>query len=255
VEYILYGTTKYFVKRYAAISPNLADPAVRYGYRVHSYMDEKIEKARSHSVIVMGTMQQRYEVACRGRLRRGVRRERVIQECLLREDGTAFCSCHKPYLLHVPCSHVIAACRESALDTSIFVSEYFLKGTIAQCWSQEVYGVGIFGPFVGQNDHVMYIPDPASKKGGRGRRQSRRIRNNMDEAEAGKAEKRCSKCNAMGHTYKKCPQNTQDARAEAPPAANPDDGTPPFTRQAPTSRENPMRSVSSRRSVSSHRDV
>ncbi len=189
VEYILYGTNKYFVKRYAAIGPNLTDPAVRYGYRVQSHIQEKIEKAMSHSVIVMGTTQQRYEVVCRARLRRGVRRERVTHECLRRKNGTASCSCRKPYLLHMPCSHVIAACRESALDISIFVSEYFLKGTIAQCWNQEVYGIGILGPFVARSGHVMYIPDPASKRGGPGRRQSRRIRNAMDVAEADKAEK------------------------------------------------------------------
>ena len=37
----------------------------------------------------------------------------------------------------------------------------------------------------------MFIPDPATKKG-KGRRQTRRIRNGMDESEASKAEKRCS---------------------------------------------------------------
>ena len=38
----------------------------------------------------------------------------------------------------------------------------------------------------------MFIPDPATKKV-KGRRQTRRIRNGMDESEASKAQKRCSK--------------------------------------------------------------
>src|SRR6266542_6321103 len=80
-----------------------------FGYRITEYMDKKITKAQQHNVRSMGTRQQRFEVACKDKYRRGVRRERVVQGCLLREDGITACTCHKPKLLHLPCLHVIAA--------------------------------------------------------------------------------------------------------------------------------------------------
>src|SRR5438045_8702703 len=95
----------------------------------------------------MGTRQQSFEVACKDIYRRGVRRERVVQECLLREDSTAACTCHKPKLLHLPCSHVIAACVESEVQPTTFVSPYFTKEAVACTWDQEIYGIGLFGWF------------------------------------------------------------------------------------------------------------
>ena len=62
----------------------------------------------------------------------------------------------------------------------------------------------------------MFIPDLATKKG-KGRRQTRRIRNGMDESEASKAQKRCSQCGALGHNYKKCPQNALHDAADVGP--------------------------------------
>ena len=51
-----------------------------------------------------------------------------------------------------------------------------------------VYEIGIVGPFTQDNENKMFIPDPATKKG-KGHRQTRRIRNGMDESEASKAQK------------------------------------------------------------------
>ena len=56
-------------------------------------------------------------------------------------------------------------------------------------------------PFTQDNENKMFIPDPATKKG-KGRRQTRRIRNGMDESEASKAQKRCSQCGSLSHNYK-----------------------------------------------------
>src|SRR6185312_14176002 len=78
---------------------------------------EKIEKARFHSVISMGTKEQRFEVSCRDRTGQGVRRQRVIQEVLITIDGRVFCRCQKPKVHHLPCSHVIAACSRTVTLT------------------------------------------------------------------------------------------------------------------------------------------
>ena len=226
VEYIMYGCTRYFIDRYAKATLWLNSPQVTFCSRISEYMNKKTLKAHNHNVTPMGTMERRYEVACNDRSRRGVRRERVVQECLLRDDGTAVCTCHKPRLLHVPCSHVIAACQETGIRSSCYVSPYFKKEAVQSVWAQEVYGMGILGPFTQKHVPTFYIPDPETKRG-IGRRQTRRIRNNMDVAEAGKVPKICTQCGQRGHTYKKCPLNSQHDAAEEGPAGNPEDGAPP----------------------------
>src|SRR5438132_10304281 len=131
VEFIMYGYAKYFKDHYNAVSPFVSNPGMVFGYRIMEYMDKKITKAQQHNVRLMGTRQQMFEVACKDTSRHGVCRERVVQECLLREDGTAACTCNKPKLLHLPCSHVIAACVESGVQPTTFVSPYFTKEAVA----------------------------------------------------------------------------------------------------------------------------
>ena len=124
----------------------------------------------------------------------------MVQESLITIDGKVFCSCMKPKLLILPYSHLIAACAESELQPGVFVSPYFSKKAVVSTWGHEVYGIGIVGPFIQDNEDKIFIPDPATKKG-KCRRQTRRIRNGMDESEASKAQKRCSQCGALGHNY------------------------------------------------------
>ena len=120
VEFIMYGCAKYFRDRYNAVSSSVNNPEMVFGYRITEYMDKKITKAQEHNARPMGTRQQRFKVACKDRCHRGVHKERMVQECLLREDGTAACTCHKPKLLHLPCSHVIAArCQNGAPSVTI----------------------------------------------------------------------------------------------------------------------------------------
>ena len=78
----------------------------------------------------------------------GGRREKHVQECVLRPDAY-ICSCHKPKLLHLPCTHVIAACFEAGgLQPCMYVSNYFLKETIWMTWRHEIYGFRILGDFI-----------------------------------------------------------------------------------------------------------
>ena len=53
-------------------------------------MKEKIEKAQYHRVVSMGTKDQRFEVSCKDRIGQGVRRQRVIQDCLITPEGKVF---------------------------------------------------------------------------------------------------------------------------------------------------------------------
>ena len=49
-------------------------------------------------------------------------------------------------------------------------------------------------------------------------------------SEASKAQKCCSQCGALGHNYKRCPQNAIHGDADAGPSGNPTDGAPPTFR-------------------------
>ncbi|WVZ50495.1 hypothetical protein U9M48_001741, partial [Paspalum notatum var. saurae] len=220
VEFILWGCAKYFRERYMAISTDLSNQSVFFGKRITKYMKTMTDKAQTYNARLMGTREHRFEVSCRDRSRRGVRRERTVQECLLGNDGTIHCTCMKPTLLHLPCSHVLAACREVSVDPINFVSTFYTKGAIAATWNQEVFGYGMVSTYTGPNEQKWYIPNPSLKRGDKGRRQTRRIRNGMDEAEAGKRIKLCTQCGAVGHTYKKCPQNAFPGAAEAGPSGN-----------------------------------
>ena len=72
-------------------------------------------------------------------------------------DGKVFCSCMKPKLLHMPCSHLIAACAESVLQPGLFVSPYFSKEAAVSTWGHKVYGIGIVGHFIQDNEDKMFI--------------------------------------------------------------------------------------------------
>ena len=86
-------------------------------------MKEKIEKTQYLRVVSMGTKDQKFEVSCKDRTGKGVRRQRVVQDCLITPEGKVFCRCKKPQIFHLPCSHIIAACSESGLEPEVFVSE------------------------------------------------------------------------------------------------------------------------------------
>nr|AAX95176.1 transposon protein, putative, mutator sub-class [Oryza sativa Japonica Group]ABA92383.1 transposon protein, putative, Mutator sub-class [Oryza sativa Japonica Group] len=154
----------------------------------------------------------RFEILCQDKAGRGIYRKRVKQECVLKADGTCYCSCAKPKLLHRPCTHVIAAAAECGIPDAVYVSQYFSKQAIYHTWSGEIYGFGIAGEFTETNDEVLNIPDPSKLRGKAGRRRTRRIRNDMDESEAGRV-KRCSKCDEHGHTYKHCPKDKEKPSA------------------------------------------
>jgi hypothetical protein len=63
------------------------------------------------------------------------------------------------------------------------------------------------GSFTEIVNPVIYIPDTRSARVKRGCRQTRRIRNDMDESEFHPRIQRCSAYNQSGHTYKRCPNN------------------------------------------------
>lgn len=179
VEFILHGTQAYFRDRYKKIAPSMTDNNIVFGNVVTKYMEDKIKKARRHRVVAQGTQVHRYEIMCVDRSRRGIYRKQAVQECVLRADGGCTCSCMKPKLHHLPCSHVLAAAGDCGISPNVYVSNYFRKEAIFHTWSEEIYGFGISGSYTTLSAQVFYIPDPSKLRVKKGRRQTRRIRNDM----------------------------------------------------------------------------
>ena len=123
------------------------------------------------------------------------------QGVLQMQEATIFFTYHAPMSLR----HF----QNLGWNLGVFVSEYYRKETAVHTWGHEIYGIGSLGSFTTLNISPMYIPNPDARRGV-GRRQTLRIRNGMDESEAGKKKKRCNLCGADGHTYKKYPKMQKD---------------------------------------------
>ena len=95
VEGILHGTCKYFIDRFAAAKVVMEDNRMLYGRMLCEYMEKVNRKAHMHRANQEGTTEHRFSVLCRDKGRRGARRERHVQECVLR-SGTCICSCQNP---------------------------------------------------------------------------------------------------------------------------------------------------------------
>ena len=92
-----------------------------------------------------------------------------------------------------------------------FVSPYYLKDAVVNVWTGEMTGFRVVGNFNKVNDgERVYIPDPALRRTSRGRHKVRRIRNDMDQSEAGGATRQCLLCVAYGHRMKYCPDLNKD---------------------------------------------
>jgi hypothetical protein len=159
-------------------------------------------------------------------------------------NTTCSCSYHKPQLLHKPCSHVLAACfKTRGWHYGRYVSRYYLKQTILDTWNHTLEGHLFISSFIEDpKGNATYILDLNHELcQGVGRWEKKRIKNNMDEAEAGRSVALYSKCNNPGHTYKKCTATMY--ACNAPSSSNADDAAQPSTSgSAPSGRGRGRRS-------------
>ena len=129
------------------------------------------------------------------------------------------CSCQRPQLLHLPCSHLRTAGRIRKVKVKevgpVRVSEYSIEAT-KHTWASR------FHPYFDQSQWPEYHgiqvwPDLDLKVNTRGRRKTKRFRNDMDAWGAGglrewgsqhfqepRASARCGGCNGDGHNTRGC---------------------------------------------------
>jgi hypothetical protein len=125
------------------------------------------------------------------------------------------CTCMPPTLIHLPCSHVIIACRKRRVldEGSNYMSPYYSMSAELKTWEPR------FDPLLDSSqwleyDWMDYVPNVTLRKIRKGRRKKKRFRNEMDDMEKGygndmyglsdfdqiKNKVRCLVCHSEGHT-------------------------------------------------------
>jgi hypothetical protein len=163
----------------------------------------------------------KYQISCQSKSQKA-NGEITIQKTVI-GNHTCSCSCQKPQLLHYPCSHVIAACLASKNQHwGHYIPKYFLKQTVLDTWNHTIEGYLHLRTFTQDpKDSALYIPNPdPTMCQCVGQRKKKRIRNNMDEAEARPQGQICSKCNNPGHSYKKCTETSYFSSATSTPPSS-----------------------------------
>jgi hypothetical protein len=88
-----------------------------------------------------------------------------------KEFPTCECTCNKPKLLHLPCSHVLAVCGMLQMDPMSFVSPYYGSMAVVYTWTGEMHEYRAIGNFnMVDPAERKDISDPCLKRTNRGRR-------------------------------------------------------------------------------------
>jgi hypothetical protein len=127
--------------------------------------------------------------------------------------ATFSCTCQMPLQIHLPCSHIITACRARAMDPNNMVSQFYHLAALRGTWA------GRFEPYLDMAQWPkytgpVYLPDSRLMIKTKGRRPTKRFKMDMDRAEGGTTFKRprrdeyfvedtvknrCSACGEEGH--------------------------------------------------------
>lgn len=111
-----------------------------------------------------------------------------------------------------------AACAKIKLDSTSYVSTFYLKDRVLNAWSAEILGWRSLQHLVETGgDKRIYVPDLDLLKAGKGRRQTRRLRNDMDASEAGGPVRRCEDCLQYGHRTRDCKNNKEGTSSPVEP--------------------------------------
>src|SRR6266540_3824219 len=188
LEGMLHGIIGYYQKRHATAVLHCITMQTPYCLKLMAYMDDKTNKAQQHMVRAFGVHEYRFEVTSRSKGGLGTDCAVVTHEVNLGQGMTSWCECdcNKSNLLHVPCSHVIAACGQLVMPTLPYVSQFYLKENVVHTWTEEFQGFCAHGDFtVIDRDLRVCLPDMEllRSRGTGGHPKTRRIINNMDKAE------------------------------------------------------------------------
>lgn len=200
VEVTFYKCVRYFFERKQK-AQEIVDNHFVYSKHTTDLIERRRLKENTHTVHPFRP-EQRYEVITPERLVgttiKGGRKH------VVRMNGTrCTCTCLKPKLTGIPCSHVFAVCGTQGIQSNQFIHPYYRASVLLQTWSPD------FNPFGNPDSWPRYngprmIPDSHKYVVKKGRRQHLRIRNDMDEMSQQRHPYTCRRCGQSGHSRRSC---------------------------------------------------
>ena len=167
--------------------------------KVDELLERRRLKGNTHTVRPFN-YRQKYEVQTpqymQGNRIKGGRKHEV----LLNVPGGK-CSCQKPQLTGIPCSHLLAACANVGVDSNQYVVPWHKMEHYSATWSPN------FAPFGNpdtwpRHEGPTLIPDAQMYVVKKGRRQKIRIRTGMDAEDTHRYT--CGRCGQNGHVRRSC---------------------------------------------------
>jgi len=116
----------------------------------------------------------------------------------------SWCDCGKFQKLHLPCSHVLVACKYAYHDFARYISHVYTLQQVFHVYER------LFGEIINEEYWPAYTgqilcPSPDMKITSKGRPKSSQIRTDMDIREQHDQTKKCSYCQTPGHTKRMYP--------------------------------------------------
>jgi hypothetical protein len=95
-----------------------------FSSKVEEIIEKRRGKVHHHRTRIFYLQTNEFEIRCKRRYAFAYSAGDTIQQCKL-GNSEATCTCNKPKLQHIPCSHVIAACRDmGGNDASQYISPF-----------------------------------------------------------------------------------------------------------------------------------
>ena len=170
-----------------------------YAKKPTNTIDKNIKKARFHDVRI-------YEIVCgifEVTTGRGNRIAGKGGKCYMVDLTATSCSCQKPTMFKLPCSHVLVVCRARNISYDAFVDPSFCTTEYISTYKKTCMPVLDMFTCDPRNGPTV-LPDPSCKRG-KGCPRSTRIRNKMDAAVT-RLRNTCGICGFSGHNKKTCPR-------------------------------------------------
>nr|AAN04209.1 Putative retroelement [Oryza sativa Japonica Group]ABG65916.1 transposon protein, putative, Mutator sub-class [Oryza sativa Japonica Group] len=160
----------------------------RWSTKVDSKMKVQKSKANKHTARCFDKQKKTYEVTERGGITRGG--VRFGARAFKVEGEGNSCSCQRPLLYHMPCSHLIHVYMIHAIDEESpnRMPYQFSSRAVVNTWASR------FEPYLDPTqwppyDGEEFVADPNLKIKTRGKRRSKRFKNEMDSGLGGSGRK------------------------------------------------------------------
>ncbi|CAH9110476.1 unnamed protein product [Cuscuta europaea] len=200
VELSFYCVNAYFVERRETSKRRLAE-GHRYCQQVTELIERNTEKATHHKVTTFDIGRGLYQVET-GRGGRTVGKGGTKQTVNLH---FRHCTCQKLNIYKIPCSRILAVCRDRSLSYDAFVDTFFSSAEYAPSYKRvfkSIPDIAYRPTYIGPR--VVHDPSMIHAKG---LPKAKRLRNEMDEGP--RAAVRCGLCKQTGHNMMTCAKRLQ----------------------------------------------